>query len=344
MRVATPSPVRFRVTHRSQWLALWVFGLGLSFSALAPASAQVARPSAAITSPRVTALRQQVDSLRIRLAALTTEIQTLKKKSRTVAEDYRLRERLSEADAVGRRLTESEAQLRQLPGATQLEPQWLQGSPAAPLERPGDGPRELDAKADILLDQAERFATEAARMEAQVHQSDRRDTLRRRVRRIENDPFIALEASKRSLVLSSQNLGKPDTKGTQESADNGVVSVTADPVSTPGAAPGAEVGAAAPVAPMNNPPVADTSGGRGSTTTVPVTSPSFSGSDALPGHAVLPPQFRTLLDPQTLAEVRRLEGVGTPASRAAALLAAVAALRARASALQQQSKSLRHSK
>jgi cell division protein FtsB len=347
MRVPFREPNRFRSTR--WWrLALWGIGFGLSFSGFAPAFAQVVQPPATVSPPQNAALHQQVQSLRTRLAALTTEIQNLKKKSRTVAEDYRLREKLSEADVVGRRLTASEAQLRQLPGATPPLSQWLQVNPSAPLIRPGDGPRELDAKADILLDQAERFATEAARMEAQVLQSERRDTLRRRVRRIENDPFIALEASKRSLVLSSQSLGKPETKGNRESADDGQGAgfVTGMPVSTPANMPAvSDTGAAAaPVAPMNAPPVVAPSGGRGETTMPTAASPSFSGSDALTGHAVLPPQFRTLLDPQTLAEVRRLEGVGTPASRAAALRAAVAGLRSRAAALQQQSKTLRQSK
>ncbi|MDZ4694395.1 MAG: hypothetical protein SGI86_04545 [Deltaproteobacteria bacterium] len=344
MRASFTQSNRFP-SARFRGLALWGLGFCLSFSSAVPAFAQVVQSPVANAVSGGDALRQQVASLRARLATLATEIQNLKKKSRTVSEDYRLRERLSEADVVGRRLTESEAQLRRLQGATPPASQWLQVNPSVPLVRPSDGPRELDAKADILLDQAERFAIEATRIEAQVQQSERRDVLRRRVRRVESDPFIALEASKRSLVLSSQSPGTRDATGTPESTDDGAGSVTGSPVSTQASTPSvSDMGGAAPVAPVSTPPAPETSGGRGATATTPVSSPSFSGSDALTGHAVLPPQFRTLLDPQTLAEVRRLEGVGTPASRAAALRTAVAALRARAAALQQQSKSLRHSK
>jgi len=309
-----------------------------------PAFAQSGAASVA-AEPREAALRQKVATLRARLATLTTEIQALKKKSRTVAEDYRLRDKLAEADATGRSLTDAEAQLRRLPGAVPPAPQRLQATPSAPVARPGDGPLELDAKADILLDQAERFANEATRMEAQVAQSAHRDALRRRVRRIENDPFIAIEASKRNLVLSQQGPSRDDKSTNNDPESGGLVTgnptgggraTTLDGNPAPSGAPAN--------GPFTNPPTPENTAGRDSTAPMPATAPSFSGSDALFGHAVLPPQFRTLLDPQTLAEVRRLEGVGTPASRAAALRAAVAGLRARAASLQQQAKTLRQSR
>src|SRR5262249_37065068 len=100
---------------------------------------------------------------------------------------------------------------------------------------------------------------------------------------------------------------------------------------------GATSGGAAPSTPTTiNTPGAAAAGARG------VPSPSAPPAPVTGTESTsLSVQLRDLLDPSTLAEIRRLETSRAPGASAEALERAAAALRARAARLQEQSQELR---
>ena len=115
--------------------------------------------------------------LRGELERVNAEIDALKR-SRGMRDDYRLRDRLADAEALARRLTELDARLGTTRGATTALP----ASTDEPRVSSADGPAELDAKADILADQA-RQALRPARQPA-CARIDPRDRRRRATRRV----------------------------------------------------------------------------------------------------------------------------------------------------------------
>src|SRR5262249_24887527 len=125
-------------------------------------------------------------------------IEQLKGKDRGVRDDYRLRSRLADAEALARRLTELEARLgtnRPNRGSTLPRP-----PETPPQASPGDGPAELEAKADILTDQSRRLRAQADTPDRRLPSIKDRLELRRRAGQLENDPFAPLEGSKRRIV------------------------------------------------------------------------------------------------------------------------------------------------
>src|SRR5881394_2790837 len=115
---------------------------GLLSVGLVLAPAARAAPAAA-SSPQVSRLEVECARLRTELARANADVAALKKGDRGVRNDYRLRQRMADAEALARKLTEAEAQLRVLTGAA---PAPHAPSLAPPSAEPGDGPVELEAK------------------------------------------------------------------------------------------------------------------------------------------------------------------------------------------------------
>lgn len=260
------------------------------------------------------AVRREVEALQAQLERVNVEIKALKSAPRSLSVDYRLRQDLADAEALGRKLTEAEARLR----GSRPRPDVAPAVGPAPVAQVTDGPSELAAKADILLDQAQKLSVQADRIEARVERERVRGTLRSRTRHLEQDPFVTLEGAKRSVALSRTETktnvfsgeGAP-ARGDQEAA------VTGDSAAAP-PTPGVAGSPSTPRAPQ----VPDS--------TVTTTSVSLS--------------FRALLDARALAEVERLENSGDPQARSKALAAAVASLRKQARELESKATALRNTK
>ncbi len=150
------------------------------------------------------------ERLRKDLGGVQAEIDRLKAGGPGLRNDYVLRARQADAEALARRLTELEAQIKSRTDAA------LGRAPAAlapavgtePVAYPTDGPTELEAKADILTDQAHRTQAQAVALQARIDQVRGRRELHRRASALENDPFAPLEGSRRRLapgVSSSSN-------------------------------------------------------------------------------------------------------------------------------------------
>jgi len=269
---------------------------------LAAAGAPPPISDAALTAERA--------RLRAQLDRVNAEIDALKRSTRGVGDDYRLRARLADAEALARRLIDIEARLGLR--APAVEPGPL------PMAAPTDSPSDLQAKADILDDRARRVRLEADALDHRVVELKGRQELRRRAAELERDPFAPLEGSKRRVanIPAADGSGHaaaptafPTTNGPQ-TVDHPTLGVTA------GAGPGANaattsVGSAPPTPLTGTPPTA------------------------------LSLELRDLLDPATVADIRRLEGTRSQASSVQALERAVAALRARAEALGGQARAMR---
>jgi hypothetical protein len=325
-----------------------------------------AAPNGSATASGATrdALVAEQQRLRAELERVNAEIAALKRGERSVRTDYRLRERLADAEALARRLTELDARIGRNPAPdrpiTAAEPRAL----------PGDGPAELDAKADILSDQATRLAQRADAILGRARDLRARQSLRRHVGQLERDPFSPLEGSKRRAVAtgtafstlakgngstgsvgSSPGPASPsDTRGgagqtptTAQDSAGGVASAPQVSNGAPGAAPppqttmppatvpgSTSVGATTPTM-----PAVTTPGAAVTTPRAPAT-PSL-GADG----AALSAQLRDLLDPTTLAEIQKLEATGGALDSFGALERAGNALKARAARLSQQAASLR---
>lgn len=288
--------------------------------------------------------------LRAELERVNAEIAALKRQPAGVRADYLLRQRMADAEGLARRLTDAEAALPSAPPS-------VRAPLALPRAETSDGPAELQAKADILADEAQRLTRDADRLARGADVIRGREALRRRMGRMEADPFTAFEASKRSLVFSvnrpaAPTAGPADTKGatgtTQGPAVRGSDSAENAPASpgnaaSPGPpapaagsgspgfglAPGAPTATATPTSPVAPTPTA--------TGTPPVSPPAAPTTELAPSVT-----FRALLDPATLGDLRRLEAAGTPAARAEAASRAAAALRTRAAELDAQSRALRN--
>jgi hypothetical protein len=284
--------------------------------------------------------------LRVELERANAEIDALKHTDRSLRDDYRLRARLADAEALARRLTALDARLGSGVGP---RPDW---SPAVaePRVSPGDGPSELEAKADILSDQSRRLAARADALFGRARDLRARQNLRRRVGQMERDPFSPLEGSKRGATVSGPTGGapvslapKPTGGSGNEKAPGSGTTVTTDVNQQPGPALG---GAATP------PPVSVTSPSVPSTQTAspggialtsPKSAPAPTSAAGAPDGVALSVQLRDLLDPTTLAELRRIEAAGGSVGGIEALERASAALRARAERLGREAEALRAS-
>lgn len=269
------------------------------------------------------------DPERARLAAeldrANAEIDALKRSPRGIRDDYRLRNRMADAEALARRLTELDAKAARLHPA---DPSTARVG-AWPAELPpsaGDDRADLEAKADILTDQAGRLTAEANRIDVRIRDLRARRELRRRAGQLERDPFSPLEQAKGRVVITT---GRTLTQQPSETK-GGDGSPPPPPVLGPsdtGAPRGGSPAGASPTTLTTAPP-----------THVPVTG----GSDgALDATGSLAAQLRTVLDPSTLAEIRRLEAPGSAPSGTAALESALVTLRSRAAQLNRSAAALR---
>src|SRR6185312_7509447 len=169
------------------------FPLSLCLAAVlvaAPAERRVqAAPAVAAPSPDLATERLR---LRGQLDRVNAEIDALK---RAGGPEARLRARLADAEALARRLVDLERRMGLT--APPSEPRPL------PTASPSDGPADLEAKADILVDQARRVRAAADALDRRVTELKGRQELRRRAADLDRDPFAPLEGSKRRIVRAA---------------------------------------------------------------------------------------------------------------------------------------------
>jgi hypothetical protein len=294
---------------RSMSKRRFIAGLGFPILLVLAAMPVTTRAAPAPGTVEAASLTAERERLRGELDRVGAEIDALKQTGRGVGDDYRLRARLADAEALARRLIEIEARLGLRAPARKTAP--------LPVAEPTDGPADLDAKADILADQSRRVRGEADALGGRVAELKGRQELRRRAADLDRDPFGPLEGSKRRVASIASPSAGPHTP-TGDSAGGGSPTTLMPPVTSTG--PQATVGGSQPPA-----------------SPIPVTS----GTGAsLPTLAV---ELRDLLDPATVADIRRLEGPKAPAGSVPALERAVAALRARADSLDAAARAMRAS-
>jgi hypothetical protein len=321
---------------------------GLLALALLGGSVLVVPPAAqAFQNRGEPALAAECARLRVELEKANAEISALKRGDRGVRDDYRLRRRLADAEQLAKQLTAAEAELRRMRGPAPTAP-----IPASPKLEPAEAPGVLEARADLLSDQARRLSQQAAGLERAATQLQTRQTLRRRAGQVERDPFGSMDGSKRFVIVRGQTdtkasnptsfTGNPTPTGGQENTTGTSAPAGGSPGSTsatPGVAP-APAPPPAPAQPMPPPPsgpapATDTTGGRASTPT------SLGAGTGTPTSAS-GVGSRVLLDPATAAELRRLEAVaGAPANESERLQRTAAALTRRAQALEAEARALR---
>jgi hypothetical protein len=339
-------PVMRPLQHKASFLApgrrvlggaivmlLTLMGSPLTLAApAAPAAAEVSR------------LQAECARLRSELTQVNAEIASLKRGDRGVRDDYRLRQRMADAEALARKLTEAESRLRARTGAPAPAPAPALAPPSA---QPGDGPVELEAKADLLSDQARRLAAEADGLARTAGQLRGRQTLRKRAFQLERDPFAGVDGSKRIMMFGAPRAGSR-TGGGESNTDTKAGGGGANDTSR-GASPGTggSSGSGGASGSGSATPVSGTSPPPPSTSQPAPTAPPPSGESLRPPTvppqptSALSTQLRTLLDPLTLAEVQRFERTGKPITDPEALEKLAAALRQRAQALSTQAKALR---
>ena len=275
--------------------------LAALLAVLSPARAGAAPTPAAVRGESAPSGRAALLSERARLRAeldrLNAEIDRLK---RSTGVSDRLRDRLADAEGVARRLTQVEAQL-----GIRAEPASGTKPLAEPTAARGDGPTDLDAKADILADQSRRLTLQADAIAVRAHDLKSRQELRRRSADLDRDPFAAMEGSKRRMASAVNGSGS----GAAADARGGGGTTVAGPASSPGknadATPTTAPGAGA----VGSPP--STSGGAAPTTLTSVprgpaptstsgaTTGTFGGgTDAAASPLAM--QLRDVLDTATL--------------------------------------------
>jgi hypothetical protein len=316
--------------------------LAVAFASAAPAALAAAGGRDASSVRRA---EETVEQLRADLARVNAEVARLKGGDRSLRNDYRLRERMADAEALAQKLTRAEANLRALKGENGRAPG---GAPvvASPQALPQDGSFELEAKADLLADQAHKLDGEAARLAKAADELRSRRALRRKAGNWERDPFAGLEASKRNVAAVASSVQK--TAGTTTGSSSDSTRGTANP---PGASTTASLdgnGAAPTYAPVVAPP-ATTAGTLETTGKSGVSSSASDGTAAAKSSPLVQSGFadrqaleqRLYLDPTTAAQLRQALGAGGGALDPDALERGAAALRARARILAAQAKALR---
>jgi hypothetical protein len=292
--------------------ALLVLGASLAAGTAARAAPPPAGPDTAALAAERARLRGELDRV-------NAEIDALKKIwARGVGDEYRLHARMADAEALARRLIDIEARLGLRAPASKPGP--------LPVAAPTDGPTDLEAKADILADQSRRVRLEADALARRVGELKGRQALRRRAADLERDPFAPLEGSKRRVA----NIA----------SDTGSHAAAPGPIPVPGTdrpvvPPTGNVSITAGAGPAGASTAVQTGGG---TTSMPPPTP-LAGTPT----TALSLELRDLLDPATVADIRRLEGTKGPTASVQALERAVAALRARADTLDGQARTMRQS-
>jgi hypothetical protein len=304
-----------------------IFGLllccGASLLTASPTLASTSRtladsapqPGAAAVSPTRENPLAERERLRKDLSGVQAEIDRLKAAGPGLRNDYVLRARLADAEAIARRLTELDAQIKARTDAA------VGHAPAAlaptigsePVASPTDGPTELEAKADILTDQAHRTQAQAVALQARIDQVRGRLELHRRASALENDPFAPLEGSRRRLA---PGVSPSSEKSAQFSPSN-----AAQPP-----------GPAAPRTGSNTP------------TSVTVTDHAAAGgatTPPTPAGTASAVQVRDVLDPSASAQVRRNDAAAPVPTDLPSMERQLAALKARAQHLDTQAQALR---
>jgi hypothetical protein len=303
-----------------------LLALAATFGA-APAAVRAAPPLSgvlALADANDVTLTAERARLRAQLDRVNAEIDALKRSARGVGDEYRLRVRLADAQALARRLIDIEARLGLR--APAVEPGPL------PVAAPTDSPSDLQAKADILDDRARRVRLEAEALDHRVVEIKGRQDLRRRAAELDRDPFAPLEGSKRRVVT----IPAADSAGHSSFAPQSPTSTGTPSTSTSSAGASTTSGDHPVTAggPSGNTAVQSTGTPAGSAPPTPLTGPA---------PTALSLELRDLLDPATVADIRRLEGARSQASSVKALERAVAALRARADTLAGQARVMRQS-
>ena len=169
-------------------VALWTFAPGRG---VAQAEDSVALQHA----------RTEFTRLRADLDRVNAEIAALKQADRSVRDDYQLRDRMADAEALAQKVTGVEARLRSL-GWTGVAQD--KSPPVVPPQAlPQDGSVELEAKAGLFADHARKLDGEATLLAKAADELRSRKALRRRAGAWDRDPFMGLEGSKRSLAVTS---------------------------------------------------------------------------------------------------------------------------------------------
>ena len=289
--------------------------------------------------------QDEVARLQEQLARTNAEIAQLKRSDRSVRDDYRLRDRMADAEALAKKLTRLEARLRPLEPSVTPRPE--ERPLLAPVQvSPQDGSLELEAKADLYADQASELVRQADLLANAAEQLRVRKALRRRAGAWDRDPFAGLESSKRSLAVAQTTL-KAGVNPPGESAPRGGTGTTAG--AGPGSGPTFGGSGSTPPPPPAANPAADAPGG--STTDSSGKSAPASGAPESPLSKSSPLTLgaapdrlgdqRLYLDPTIAAELRQALGAAASNADPDALDRAAATLRARARSLGLQADSLR---
>jgi hypothetical protein len=335
-----------------------VFGTTLgvfSFSGvllLVPLSVFGQEASSASTQP----VASEYQRLRADLDRVNAEVAALKLRGRSVRTEYFLRDKMAEAEALARKVTAAESRLRAARGPVPAE--TSAGMVQTPHATPQDGVVELEAKADLLSDQARRFRAEAEALARTAEQIRARQALRRRAGAWDRDPLAGFEASKRVAIVTAQGshgaasgdssgnpvaARGPAASGSDSASKSGGGSATgaATPATTD--IVGSGVAIAAPVGSLAVSAVAP--GGAAPTTSAaapsashPLTASAPLSTDSASKAAV---QQRTLLDPATLAGIRSSLSQAGSLSDPDVVDAAATALRNHAQALDEHARRLR---
>lgn len=282
--------------------------------------AQAQKPAAPEAPAQVARLEAECARLRVELARVNAEVAALKRGSRGLRGEYRLRDRMAEAEALARQLTRAETELRGRTGRPAAAPAVPVPAPSA---APGDGPVELEAKADLLVDEARRLNDQAAALSRTAGQLRGKQALRRRAADLERDPFASLDAPKRTMVF-----GGAARQGGEATGDSSTPTPTGPtPAGTRGTAP---VGTTAVATSNPATPAAP----------APPAPPSPGSLAPSPGAAI-PAPIRTLLDPATISEIQRLERTSRAPFDPEAIEKMASVLRQRAQALEAQARTVR---
>jgi hypothetical protein len=302
-------------------------------------------------------LASEYQRLRADLDRVNAEVAALKRGGRGVRTDYLLRDKMAEAEALARKVTAAEARLRAARGP--LPAETLVDRVQTPPATAQDGAVELEAKADLLSDQARHFSAEAEALARTAEQIRARQALRRRAGAWDRDPLAGFEASKRIAIIPTQSShvvtsgdssgssatprGSTTSSGDPASKSGGSSAVPASPSDTAGVGVSNPTSAAVPVPSPGaaggpsavSSPTASPSGAAPSTSH-PLTAPAASTDSASKT-----PVQRTLLDPATLAGIRSSLSQAGSLSDPDAVEAAAIALRKHAQALEEHARRLR---
>jgi hypothetical protein len=308
-----------------------------------------ARSTAETGAPDPVALRKAQDEfarLQEELGRVNAEIAQLKHSDRSVRDDYRLRDRMADAEALAQKLGRAESRLKALGGPAVADTRTIPLVPP-PRESPQDGSVELEAKADLFADQASKLQKQADVLAHSADQLRAREALRRRAGAWDRDPFAGLESSKRNLAASA-GAAKGTTGGPPLSSSSPSDSGTRGGSSTTGSTNGSATASTGSPPSYTTPIMAPSGGGSTSADSAKgvaglgaAESPSSKSSPIVPTVTLdRPGEQRLFLDPAAAAELRQALAAGG-GTDPRALERAAATLRARARQLGEQAEALR---